>query len=134
MTEEEVWRDVPMPRYAKSYAVSNLGRVMSKARASVCMGIRRTLPEQLIKPHRQNKGYYYVCLYHMGQRRQVHVARLVLLAFAGPPPEPGMEANHENRDKSDNRLSNLSWMTRPDNVKHALAVPAPDDFLREEDW
>ena len=40
--------------------------------------------------------------------------RLVLGAFAGPPPE-GMEGCHEDNDKTNNRLDNLRWDTRPGN-------------------
>lgn len=50
-------------------------------------------------------------------RRYVH--RLVLETFVGPRPE-GMEACHNNGDPTDNRLGNLRWDTRSENVKDAV--------------
>lgn len=46
------------------------------------------------------------------------VSRLVLMAFVGPCPA-GKEACHKNGNPSDNRLSNLYWGTRTDNMADA---------------
>lgn len=43
------------------------------------------------------------------------VHRLVLLAFVGPPPE-GHECCHGNHDRADNRIENLRWGTRQENI------------------
>ncbi len=45
-----------------------------------------------------------------------YVHHLVLEVFAGPCPD-GLEAIHENDDKTDNRLENLSWGTHDRNCK-----------------
>src|SRR5262245_50618733 len=47
------------------------------------------------------------------------VHRLVLLAFVGPCPG-GMECCHANDDRQDNRLSNLRWDTRGNNISDAI--------------
>jgi len=47
-------------------------------------------------------------------RRYIH--RLVLQAFVGGGD--GMDCNHLNGNKSDNRLVNLEWLTRGDNHRH----------------
>lgn len=45
------------------------------------------------------------------------VHRLVLEAFVGPCP-PGMECRHfPDRDPTNNRLDNLSWATRKQNME-----------------
>ncbi len=44
------------------------------------------------------------------------VHRLVLLTYVGPCPE-GMEACHNDGDKSNNHVSNLRWDTRKNNHK-----------------
>ena len=46
------------------------------------------------------------------------VHRLVAMAFIGMPPD-GMEINHKNGNKSDNRLDNLEYVTHSQNVVHA---------------
>ena len=53
--------------------------------------------------------------------RLFFVHRLVLEAFVGPCPE-GLEACHSpDRDRTNNRLSNLRWGTREDNEADKVA-------------
>jgi hypothetical protein len=56
-----------------------------------------------------------------GNSRQVH--QLVLEAFVGPCPE-GYEVLHLNHEPSDNRLVNLKYGTRSENVRMDYAVGA----------
>lgn len=42
-------------------------------------------------------------------RSNVNMARLVLLAFVGPPPFANAKAHHKNFDTLDDRLENLEW-------------------------
>jgi hypothetical protein len=60
-------------------------------------------------------GYLQVNLYrdHKSHIKKVH--QLVLRAFVGPCP-PNMECCHFNAVKSDNRLDNLKWGTRVENI------------------
>jgi len=69
----------------------------------------------VLKPARDKDGYRYVTLSAGRGRWRVHVARLVLLVFAGEPPSAAHEACHGNGRRWDNRLSNLRWDTRPAN-------------------
>jgi hypothetical protein len=48
------------------------------------------------------------------------VHRLVLAAFEGACPD-GHEVNHKNGVKTDNCLGNLEYMTREQNIAHAMA-------------
>jgi hypothetical protein len=50
----------------------------------------------------------------------VHV--LVARAFIGPRPI-GLEINHQDLDKANNRASNLEYLTRSDNLKHRFSHP-----------
>ena len=45
--------------------------------------------------------------------------RLVWRALRGPIPD-GLELNHLNGDKSDNRLQNLEIVTASQNMRHAI--------------
>ena len=49
------------------------------------------------------------------------VHRLVADAWYGPCPD-GHEVNHRNLDKTDNRPSNLEYVTRSENLMHRAAA------------
>lgn len=65
----------------------------------------------------------HVDLYPGGKTRSVHT--LVAEAFLGGK-HPGMHVNHKNGNKSDNRVSNLEWVTPGGNLQHAY-----DNNLRQ---
>jgi hypothetical protein len=53
-----------------------------------------------------------------GQRRHAHY--LVCMAFHGEPPSASHEPHHINGVRDDNRPENLTWVTRSENIAHAL--------------
>jgi hypothetical protein len=78
---------------------------------------------RVLKSKIARTGYEQVPL-SLGQRgryRHALVHRLVLETFQGPAPE-GWTCNHKNGNRSDNRLSNLEWMSRVENERHARTV------------
>lgn len=52
---------------------------------------------------------------------QFYVHRLVAELFIGPCPE-GLQVNHKNGDKADNRVENLEYVTRSQNIQHSYRV------------
>lgn len=54
-----------------------------------------------------------------GIRKQWRVHRLVLLAHGAPRPSNEHFCNHINGIKTDNRIGNLEWVTRRENMQHA---------------
>jgi hypothetical protein len=90
---------VPVP--GTNLSVSDLGRVR---------GVRRAILRQQI-----SSGGYPQITHRTGQKRHFKVHRLILLAFVGACP-PGMQCRHLNGDKTDNRLANLCWGTRAQNM------------------
>lgn len=54
------------------------------------------------------------------ERRTHKVHKLVALAFHGPRSE-GLQVNHKNGNKQDNRAANLEWVTGSENQRHAMA-------------
>ena len=102
--KKEVWRDIP--EYEGLYQVSNLGRVKSLKRPY-------GLKEKILKP-RLNGRYYQVCLCKQSIQKKYYIHRLVYEAFNGQIPE-GLQVNHINEVKTDNRLSNLNLMTAKEN-------------------
>lgn len=69
----------------------------------------------------------YLQVRHMtqGVRTYCLAHRLVWLHFMGPIPE-GMQINHKNGDKKDNRPGNLELVTASQNARHAYAVGTKD--------
>lgn len=69
----------------------------------------------------QNKeinGYPIVMLTKNGRQSCYLAHRLICMAFHGPSPTGKPLVNHKNRDKCDNRASNLEWVSRSGNAKH----------------
>jgi predicted XRE-type DNA-binding protein len=62
-----------------------------------------------------SRGYHSV---QLSNRRRVTVHKLVAEAFIGPRPD-GCQVNHKNGIKTDNRVENLEYVTRSENMKHA---------------
>jgi hypothetical protein len=121
---KETWRWVP--GYRNLYKVSDAGRVksvtrvvhMKDGRVQVRTGVVLK-PGDLVSP--SGKIYKVVSLWRDGKGRMHQVHRLVALAFI-PNPDSKPEVNHENGKTSDNRASNLTWMTRLENVEHAIST------------
>jgi len=66
-------------------------------------------------------GYLRVALYRDRGQEDQHVHVLVARAFL-PEPEPEQEVRHLNDDPYDNRVSNLQWGTRKENVADMMAA------------
>lgn len=60
-------------------------------------------------------------------KRHFYVHRLILITFAGDPPA-GCEACHNNGVPDDNRLANLRWDTRSENIKDSYRHRCCDLF------
>ena len=95
-----------------NYSVSNIGRVRKNIKGSSRERCMRQFPNK--------HGYLTLDLYHDGNKRFKSVSRLVALAFLDPDPDPERnEVNHKNGIKSDNRVQNLEWCSRTENVQHS---------------
>jgi hypothetical protein len=81
-------------------------------------------------------GYLVTTLsYGAGVQKSWRVHVLVLLAFVGPAPE-GTECRHLNGIRTDNRLENLAWGTRAENVADMMrhGTCARSRLTWEEVW
>src|SRR4051812_3777388 len=86
---------------------------------------RRHKAGLVLKPCIGSNGYAHLTLCVGGRQVLVSTHRLVLLVFVGLPPAETYTANHKNLVKTDNRLSNLEWVSRSENMKH---------YMRNSDW
>lgn len=114
--EGEIWKDVE--GYTGKYRVSNYGRVMSCNRKS---HHGNDLQDKLLKQVKTDLGYVIVGLYKEGVRKGRSVHRLVASMFIENPNKLP-EVNHINGIKTDNRIENLEWCTRSENLKHCYKM------------
>lgn len=103
----ERWKDVP--GYEGLYQVSDYGRV------------RRDDSQRVLKPFDNGKGYLRIKLNNDSGRRAFYVHKLVLATFSDKPLNYPLEVNHRNEIKNDNRLANLEWVTRRENLNYGTA-------------
>lgn len=117
---EEIWKEIK--DYEGLYQISNIGQVKSLKRMVVRNNNRPQLVEEkILKPTVNKNGYMFICLYKNGVKKRCQVHRLVAEAFYGEIPK-GMQVNHINEIKSDNRLENLNLMTPKENTNWGTAI------------
>lgn len=109
----EEWR--PVPAFEAWYEVSSLGRVRRIKQAC------GTTIGKVLRPGRNRLGYPYVVLSREGRVTTHTVHKFVAGAFLGPRPD-GLDVNHIDGDKANNRAENLEYCTRAANLSHAYRV------------
>jgi hypothetical protein len=106
----EVWK--PVPGWEGYYDVSDHGRV----RSHYHKGKPRVRP-WIKKPVVQRRGYHQIAFVSGERYERTTIHRLVLKAFIGPCPDH-MEGCHLDGNPSNNRLDNLKWGTKAENMAH----------------
>lgn len=119
----EIWKDIK--GYEGLYQVSNLGRVKSTEREILCSNqyvkFKRTYPEIVLSAYSLEHNYKQVTISKNGVNKGFLVHRLVAEAFI-PNPGNKPEVNHIDGDPSNNSADNLEWVTRSENMTHALSL------------
>ncbi len=93
----------------EDYEVSNFGEVWSWK------------SEKVLRPAPISVGYLAVNLHRNGASQTHYVHDLVARAFI-LNPENKRTVNHQKLPITNNRVTNLEWMTHGENIKHAYAV------------
>lgn len=116
--DDVTWRVHPV---YTAYEVSSDGRIRSVGR----MVWKRTKPKRRWRPPRELKTYidrgYRTCTVSMGgHATRCTMHRLVCETFIGPQPSPEHEVRHLNGIRDDNRIENLCWGTKSENMLDKL--------------
>lgn len=124
----EIFKDIP--GYEGLYQCSSLGRVKSLERKIIYPnGSLQPYRERFLKQAQQKLGYLIVVLYKDGIVKTIFVHYLVMLTFVSPRPE-GMEIDHKNTIRVDNRLSNLHYCTRKENMNNCITKQKHREAMR----
>lgn len=104
VSDTEEWRTIE--RFPL-YEVSTMGRFRNKRNGKLLRGTKCWT------------GYTHIGLMGNGKQVTSLAHRLVVETFLEPPSAAQTDVNHINKNRCDNRLSNLEWSTRSENSKHA---------------
>jgi hypothetical protein len=115
-----LWRDVA--GYEGLYLVSTLGELKSIDRVIKTKNGKSYLRKgRNITIRKNNFGYYETRLYKNGKKKSAFLHRIIAEAFI-PNPYNLAQVDHINGDKRDNRICNLRWVTRSQNMKAAYEL------------
>lgn len=113
-TQEEIWKDVV--GYEGLYQVSNFGRVKSMDRYINGKHLKSKIKISSF----DTKGYKFVWLSKENTQKMFRIHRLVAIAFI-PLVEGKDNIDHINGIKDDNRVENLRWCTKKENMNFPIA-------------
>lgn len=89
------------------YAISNLGN------------IKNIRTGYVLQPSIRPDGYKSILLSRNGKKMSIRVHQLVAQYFL-PKDDSRTDINHKNGIKHDNRVDNLEWCTKSENMQHAV--------------
>lgn len=106
----EIWK---RSNLNPEYVISSIGNVRRFA------GRRKNAIYKNRRFVKEKAGYLIARLNKGSVSTNYRVHCLVADAFIGPRPE-NHDVNHKNFDRTDNRIENLEYMTRKQNIGHSL--------------
>lgn len=110
----------PVPEYEGFYSITKDGRVRSETRTYFQQGRWQTYKGRELKPWKSTTGYFQIGLSKPdAKHKKFFIHQLVLKTFVGRQ-EDGMDVRHLNGNPLDNRLENLAYGTRRENIEDAI--------------
>ena len=101
---EEIWKTI---EDYPDYMISSTGRVKSLKYGK----------EKILAERKHSNGYLRVSI----KRKDFYIHRLVAQAFI-PNPDNKPQIDHINTDRTDNRVENIRWVTRNENMNNPLTL------------
>jgi len=98
----EIWLKI---KGFENYFISNLGNVKNKR-------------QKILKVRPTKFNYLRICLTKNNKQYHFYIHRLVAIAFIDNVKNK-KEINHKNLNVEDNRVENLEWCTRSENIIHS---------------
>lgn len=102
--KNEIWKQ----SHIRGISVSNQGRVRRDKDGKLLM----------LRVNKSN-GYKYADLRCYENGKMIKVSRLVALTFI-PNPDNKSDVDHINTDRTDDRVCNLRWATRSENMRNEI--------------
>lgn len=118
-TTAEIWKDIK--DYEGLYQISNMGRVkrLKFAHKDIHGVITWIHKEKILKHKYDGKGYAFVTLGNgTTVRKNKKIARLVAGAFISEQPFENAQVDHIDRNKRNNTIQNLRWVTNTENCRN----------------
>lgn len=75
--------------------------------------------KQILKPTVTNNGYHVVHLVNKNIHKRMLVHRLIATTFIEEKDSTKNIVNHKDRDKTNNNVDNLEWVTTRENIIHS---------------
>lgn len=108
---KEIWKPISFTNGA--YSVSSFGNVRRDVSGM------NTYIGKILKNQYHSTGYHCVSICLQGVNKTYLVHKLLATEFLGKPKD-GFEVNHKDGNKSNNYLGNLEYVTRGQNIRHAV--------------
>lgn len=116
--KQVVFKELPvnLDGYESKYKITNDGRIYSEYLGD------------FLKPFYSRGGYVRVKLNYGNRSKKFMMHRLVAMAFI-PNPDNKPVVDHINRNRADNRVENLQWVTTQENCQLAVERGSKDSML-----
>jgi hypothetical protein len=112
----EIWKKLEL---YPLYEVSSHGRIRSIDRKKGLDGSKQNRSGRLLKPGIDKRGYMKISLDSEHGRKTLKVHRLVASSFFDALENESLyEVNHKDRNKVNNHIENLEWVSPSENVEH----------------